>query len=128
MTRERLRQIEAKALRKLRHPSRSEALRYDYLDNSDTRTQFEKLNVQDRLILKEYYKQGYSLTNKPSSDTIAGRSALQKMLQILSEKDKEIKEWSIWDLQGQITDIFYSIRPLGDAQIKGILEREKEKE
>ena len=32
ITRERIRQIEAKALRKLRHPSRSKPLR-DYLDN-----------------------------------------------------------------------------------------------
>ena len=32
VTRERIRQIEAKALRKLRHPSRSRKLR-DYLDN-----------------------------------------------------------------------------------------------
>ncbi len=32
LTRERIRQIQVKALRKLRHPSRSEALRYFYED------------------------------------------------------------------------------------------------
>ncbi len=35
MTRERIRQIEAKALRKLRHPSRSEKLR-SFLENEDS--------------------------------------------------------------------------------------------
>ena len=34
VTRERIRQIEAKAIRKLKHPSRSDKLR-TYLDNSD---------------------------------------------------------------------------------------------
>lgn len=81
VTRERIRQIEAKALRKLRHPSRKQHLDYHLMSDEEMKQRFSNYEIQQEQLEKE----------KKEQEALERAKEYIRQKQMEWKKEKEIK-------------------------------------